>query len=265
MRKPVMFALVAVIILLAGATSVLYMRYQKTSADYASTKSEQEKTQARYDQTIQAVAEIQDSLNAISFGEASVRMRSGDLQAEQRLSGPNGREALDRISLLRAGILRSKARIQQLESSMKTNGTKIAGLEKMIKNLKSTVSEKEGLIAQLSGQVDSLQTEVTGLASTVQETQDTLRIRDQTLEERRRELIRGLRNWAVRPSGTLGWNKAEVTLGGIDTRELSSKTMQALDVPGLFCIGEVVDVTGQLGGFNFQWAWASGYSAGQFV
>ena len=165
MRKPVMFALVAVIILLAGATSVLYMRYQKTSADYASTKSEQEKTQARYDQTIQAVAEIQDSLNAISFGEASVQMRSGDLQAEQRLRGPNGREALDRSALLRAGILRSKARIQQLESSMKTNGTKIAGLEKMIKNLKSTVSEKEGLIAQLSGQVDSLQTEVTGLAT----------------------------------------------------------------------------------------------------
>src|SRR5262245_58681186 len=188
MRKPLLFALVAVIVLLAGATSVLFMRYQKTSADYADTKAEQEKTQARYDQTIQAIAEIQDSLSTISLGDASVQMRSGDLQAEQRLSGPSGREALDRIAVLRATILRSKARIQQLESSMKTNGIKIAGLQKMIKNLKSDVTAKEQLVAQLSTRVDSLQTEVTGLATTVQVTQDTLRVRDQTLEDKRREL-----------------------------------------------------------------------------
>ena len=224
MRKPVMFALVAVIVLLAGATSVLYMRYQKTSADYASTKADQEKTQARYDQTIQAVAEIQDSLNAISLGEESVQMRSGDLQAEQRLSGPNGREALDRIAVLRASILRSKARIQQLENSMKANGTKIAGLQKMIKNLKSSVAAKEELVAQLSGRVDSLQTEVTGLATTVQETQDTLRVRDQTLEERRRELAtvyyiigkkKDLRNAGVveAKGGVLGLGKTLRPLG----------------------------------------------------
>ena len=57
----------------------------------------------------------------------------------------------------------------------------------------------------------------------------------------------------------------QVTLGGVDTRELSSKTMEAIKVPGLFFIGEVVDVTGHLGGFNFQWAWASGHAAGQFA
>jgi predicted flavoprotein YhiN len=56
-----------------------------------------------------------------------------------------------------------------------------------------------------------------------------------------------------------------VTRGGIDTRDVSSKTMEARAVPGLYCIGEVVDVTGQLGGYNLHWAWASGYSAGQFV
>ena len=72
-----------------------------------------------------------------------------------------------------------------------------------------------------------------------------------------------LQDWQVKPSGTLGYNKAEVTLGGVDTHALSSKTMQANDVPGLFFIGEVVDVTGHLGGFNFQWAWASGVAAGQ--
>ena len=72
-----------------------------------------------------------------------------------------------------------------------------------------------------------------------------------------------LQDWQVKPSGTLGYNKAEVTLGGVDTHALSSKTMQANDIPGLFFIGEVVDVTGHLGGFNFQWAWASAVAAGQ--
>jgi predicted Rossmann fold flavoprotein len=72
-----------------------------------------------------------------------------------------------------------------------------------------------------------------------------------------------LHAWQVLPSGTLGWQKAEVTLGGVDTRALSSKTMMANAVPGLYFIGEVVDVTGWLGGYNFQWAWASGHAAGQ--
>jgi predicted Rossmann fold flavoprotein len=74
-----------------------------------------------------------------------------------------------------------------------------------------------------------------------------------------------LHHWQVLPSGTEGYEKAEVTAGGVDTDELSAKTMETRKVPGLFFIGEVVDVTGQLGGFNFQWAWASGYCAGQAV
>ena len=71
-----------------------------------------------------------------------------------------------------------------------------------------------------------------------------------------------LKAWQVTPAGTEGYAKAEVTLGGIDTNVLSSRTMEAKSVPGLFAIGEAVDVTGWLGGYNFQWAWASGYSAG---
>jgi predicted Rossmann fold flavoprotein len=78
-----------------------------------------------------------------------------------------------------------------------------------------------------------------------------------------RDAARALAHWQVMPSGTLGYNKAEVTLGGVDTRGLSSKTMEAAAVPGLYFIGEGVDVTGHLGGFNFQWAWASGFAAGQ--
>ena len=75
--------------------------------------------------------------------------------------------------------------------------------------------------------------------------------------------VEGLTDWRVQPSGTLGYNKAEVTLGGVDTRGLSSKTMEAGSVRGLYFIGEGVDVTGHLGGFNFQWAWASGHAAGE--
>lgn len=77
------------------------------------------------------------------------------------------------------------------------------------------------------------------------------------------ELERTMHGWTVVPSGTEGYGKAEVTAGGVDTDELSPKTMESIKVPGLFFIGEVVDVTGQLGGFNFQWAWASGASAGR--
>jgi predicted Rossmann fold flavoprotein len=80
-----------------------------------------------------------------------------------------------------------------------------------------------------------------------------------------RYTLEELHNWRVIPSGTEGYEKAEVTAGGVDTRELSSRTMEARLVPGLYFIGEVVDVTGQLGGFNFQWAWASGFAAGQAV
>jgi predicted Rossmann fold flavoprotein len=74
-----------------------------------------------------------------------------------------------------------------------------------------------------------------------------------------------IHDWRVAPSGTLGYAKAEVTLGGVDTRALSSRTMAAHAVPGLHFVGEAVDVTGWLGGYNFQWAWASGHAAGHAV
>jgi predicted flavoprotein YhiN len=77
------------------------------------------------------------------------------------------------------------------------------------------------------------------------------------------EFERQLHKWVVVPADTEGYDKAEVTAGGVDTDELSSQTMQCRRVPGLFFIGEVVDVTGHLGGHNFQWAWASGVSAGR--
>ena len=74
-----------------------------------------------------------------------------------------------------------------------------------------------------------------------------------------------INNWTIKPIGTEGYRTAEVTLGGVDTKEISSKTMMSKKNQGLYFIGEVVDVTGHLGGYNFQWAWSSGYVAGQYV
>jgi predicted Rossmann fold flavoprotein len=88
---------------------------------------------------------------------------------------------------------------------------------------------------------------------------------NQYAEKELRALADKLKDWQLTPTGTLGYSKAEVTCGGVDTRALSSKTMECNDVPGLYFIGEVQDVTGQLGGYNFQWAWSSAYAAGQAV
>lgn len=87
----------------------------------------------------------------------------------------------------------------------------------------------------------------------------TLELADKTLVE----FAANVQGWKLVPGGTVGYSKAEVTRGGVDTNELSSKTMESKKVPGLYFIGEVVDVTGWLGGYNFQWAWASGWAAGQ--
>ena len=80
-----------------------------------------------------------------------------------------------------------------------------------------------------------------------------------------RDIASKLHNWTITPGGTEGYRKAEITLGGIDTDELSSKTMESKSVAGLYFTGEVVDVAGQLGGYNLQWAWSSGFAAGQYA
>ena len=84
-------------------------------------------------------------------------------------------------------------------------------------------------------------------------------------DKKLQELIGKLQNWIIKPAGSEGYRTAEVTLGGVDTADLDSRTMQAKLVPGLYFVGECVDVTGWLGGYNFQWAWASGFVAGDFA
>lgn len=99
--------------------------------------------------------------------------------------------------------------------------------------------------------------------------QELQQIPDVTLKQlnskQQSELVTTLHQWRVQPNCTEGYRTAEVTLGGVDTSQLSSKTMEARDVPGLYFIGEVVDVTGWLGGYNFQWAWSSAWACAQAV
>jgi predicted Rossmann fold flavoprotein len=84
-------------------------------------------------------------------------------------------------------------------------------------------------------------------------------------EKELRNIAHKIHNWQLKPKSTEGFDTAEATVGGIDTHELSSKTMESKSISGLYFIGEVIDVTGQLGGYNLQWAWASGFAAGQYV
>jgi uncharacterized coiled-coil protein SlyX len=240
--KSISLALAVVIVLLAGATTALFMKYRTTNAQYVETKASEETARNRYAETINAIAEIQDSLNAIAVGDTSVQMRTGSLQTEQRLSGPNQQEALDRIAVLRASISRNKERIRQLESSLHSSGIKVTGLEKMVRNLKQTVTEKETMVAQLAVQVDSLTTQVNTLATTVQETQDTLHVRDQTLEDRRRELAtvyvamgtkKQLRDSGVLTAkgGVLGMGKTLKPTGEIHDDFTAVDTDQQTDLP----------------------------------
>jgi predicted nucleic acid-binding Zn-ribbon protein len=179
MRKTVLFGLVAVILILGGATGVLYNNLKKSQSDYVTMQAAEETARNRYANTIDAIAEIQDSLNAIALGEANVKMNRGD--SEGQISAPSGQDALDRIALLRAGIERSKQRIHQLEGSLKKSGIKVAGLQKMVEGLKASVEEKEQLVASLTTQVDTLTTQVAGLTTTVE--QNTT-----TIENNRREM-----------------------------------------------------------------------------
>jgi hypothetical protein len=188
MRKPVSILLVVGAVALLGATAFLYSRNQQTNTELAALKVTEEASRNRYAQTIDAIAEIQDSLNAITVGDANVNLVQGGLQSEKSLSAPDGQDALVRIAAMRAGIQRNKERIQQLESSLRASGIEAKGLKRMVASLKTSVAEKEGLVAELTGRVEMLTTQVTGLETTVQETQQQVAERDQSLEAKRLEL-----------------------------------------------------------------------------
>lgn len=188
MNRTVGVILAIVAVALLASTAVLYQKNRTTTAAYNEVKASEEQSQTRYSDAINAIAEIQDSLSSIAVGDSGVQMMSDQLRNERRLSPERGHEALDRIAELKAGIERTKVRIAQLETRIHRSGVKVAGLQRMIANLKHTVTERETMVASLSTRVDSLQTQVTGLQTEVAANMDTIRVRDETLEQRRREL-----------------------------------------------------------------------------
>lgn len=185
MTKPVQYTLIAAVVVFALATVGLFVQYQGKSSELARARLAADE---RYGQTIAAIAEIQDSLDAVALGTDQVQLTPGGAGAEEGLTGPNRRQALDRIETLRASINQSKERIRTLEENLKNSGVKVTGLERLIANLKRDVATRETLVADLTSRVDSLQNEVGGLTVAVQQKSDTLRTREQQIEEKRREL-----------------------------------------------------------------------------
>ena len=209
-RQTVMWAVIAV---LAVATAGLFYNYQKTNTELASVRTSEADVQSKYGQTIQAIAEIQDSLDTIHLGDDNPQFGSGQAAAERNLAGPNREAALDRIAVLRASIARNKERINELESGLKKSGVQVAGLQKLITNLRKSVADKEEHVAYLTTQVDSLQTQVTGLTVAVAQTQDTLRTRDIQVEDKRRELATVY--YVVGDKSTLSKSGIVRTSGGV--------------------------------------------------
>jgi len=181
MRKSTQGVLIAALAVFVIATIVLVQQVRKTSAQYTAVKASEQETSGRYAEAINSIAEIQDSLSAIVLGDSAIRPFSGGLQAEQRLNQAGGREAMERIALLRAGIERAKGRIESLETRLKQNGVKIAGLQRMVAGLKRSVTQKEEMVASLTGRVDSLSTRVGGLETEVAANEDTIRTQQHEL------------------------------------------------------------------------------------
>lgn len=181
MRKSAQIASIAAIVVLAAATVMLYMKNTQTSTQLADARVAEETARSQYTSAFNAIAEIQDSLSAITFRDGNIRMDASGLRAEQKLTEPGRQEALESIALLSASIQRTKEKIGELEGNLRKSGVKIVGLQKMVKNLKKSVEEKQEQVAVLTEQVNSLQTRVTGLETTVQQDQVAI-------EEKRREL-----------------------------------------------------------------------------
>lgn len=179
--RAVLVTLTALLVIGLAVTAGLFWR------DLSNVRAAEEAVSKRYALAIDALSEIQDSLTTIAVGD-SLRPLAGSLATEQGLTRPAQTEALDRIAEIRGSIVRSKERINRLESDLKKRRIKVAGLEKMIAGLRRSVAEKEQAIAALTGTVDSLNVHVAGLVVEVASGRDTIRARDEAIEERRREL-----------------------------------------------------------------------------
>ena len=188
MRRPAAILLASVAIIFAIVAVVFISKYQKTNTELAATQTARDEAQGQYAKTIDAIAEIQDSLNTISLGDTSVSRLPWNPEPGQRLSRADEQQALDRIALLRSSISRSRERITQLESNLKKSGVRVASLNRMLNQLKLQVTQKEEIVALLNSRVDDLQMQVTGLSRTVLSKDSTIAIHEDVIEDKRKEL-----------------------------------------------------------------------------
>ncbi len=181
MRRALPIILAVLVVVLLGVT-VMLVRQVRMSTDRVATlqRSEQD-AQTRYSEAINSIAEIQDSLTTIDVGGQGARLTPSGLRDEQRLSPQQGREAMDRIALLKSSVDRAKQRIGTLEANLEKSGIRAGTLQKLVNGLKQSVADKEQRIAELTTRMDSLQTQVTGLSGEVAHNQDTIRSQRQEL------------------------------------------------------------------------------------
>lgn len=188
MRKTLVPLLAAGVVLLGGLSAWLLVQNQNSKLAYQDLSAAEESSRQSYNRTLDAIAEIQDSLDVITPRDSAFQVVPGSLAAEQEMAGPDGRKALERIATLRASIERSRERIQKLEARLRAEGDRVGGLRRMVANLNRTLEERQRVLADMSARVETLQGEVGTLQTVVQEKNETLIARDATIEERRREL-----------------------------------------------------------------------------
>jgi uncharacterized coiled-coil protein SlyX len=188
MRKTLAPILAIVLVLTLAASAWLFLRYRDTNARYLEMRAAEQSSRDSYSSTLDAIAEIQDSLDAIAPRDSMLRLKPGSLVTEEQMAGPNGQAALEQIATLRASIARSRERILALEENLKHSGVRVDGMRRVIANLQSDLAEKQASLDEMVAQVESLRGQVTGLQSEVQQGRDSLLVRDAALEERRHEL-----------------------------------------------------------------------------
>lgn len=188
MRRHLSLALAVAVLAIGGVTLLLYSQLRTAQSSNARLESGSRDTQAQYARAIDAIAEIQDSLNTIAVGESQMALEPRSLQAERNIGPPSGQEILERVQVLRASIERSRQRIAKLETDLHHSGLRVSGLQKLVASLRRTMSEKESQVAMLSAQVDTLHAQVGALTTQVAQVQDTVRVREAEVAERQREL-----------------------------------------------------------------------------
>ena len=183
MRKFVFAALVVAAVALLGLTLSLNQKLGRTKADFAALQSEEQTTSARYAAAIDEVASIQESLKDIDLGDQGTQALETELAQEQSLSQDRSEQTMARIAEIRSGVERANDRIKELEEKLKQSDLHAAGLEKLIKGLRQSVTEREAQIVQLTARVEELQTEVSGLQAEVAVNQETIRHQDATIQQ----------------------------------------------------------------------------------